>query len=187
VNLRSSKIIVILFSGATAYAWPALAQDVDGYNNSLILQSHGGNGAYASTGETPRHYNAIQQYQVGMAALKAGRLREAQEAFDNAVTADPNNVYALTMRGVVRSRQGDLGGAAHDLDKSLKMDPTQIIALGEYGVVLAKQGKTEKAKSQLGLLTLQAEGCGDTCPDAAKLKDAAAAVRAALAQPAGHS
>jgi Flp pilus assembly protein TadD len=118
---------------------------------------------------------------MGLTALAAGKTHEAERDFDHAVNADKTNASYLTMRGVARERGGNLDGAALDFEKSLKMDPTQIMALQEYGVTLAKQGKADKAKAQLGLLKLQAKGCGDACPDAARLKEAVQAVETALA------
>jgi Tfp pilus assembly protein PilF len=153
----------------------------------MTPMQNGSNGSINSDTEDAPRYDAGQQYQLGLAALQAGKVHEAERDFEHAVAADPSNAEALTMRGVARQRGGDLGGAARDFEKSLKMDPTQLVALREYGVTLAMQGKADKAKAQLGLLKLQAEGCGENCPDAARLKDAVKAVQDAIAQPSAHS
>jgi Tfp pilus assembly protein PilF len=156
------------------------AQIADPNANNQIPMQHPGSGALSGSWGAGEGYNAAQQYQLGLAALAAGKIHEAERAFEDAVTADRTNANAQTMRGVARERGGDLNGAAHDFETSLKMDPTQITALREYGVTLARQGKADKAKSQLGPLKLQSEACADTtCPDAAKLKDAVAAVQEA--------
>jgi Tfp pilus assembly protein PilF len=189
VNGRSAVCAAALLAlaGLGAGTSTRAAQLVDPNANNQMLMQMGGSGALQGADVTTRHYDPHQQYQLGLAALKDGKFSDAERAFDRAVTADPNYAEALAMRGVARSRQGQLNGAARDLSKALKMDPTLIAAVREYGVVLAKLGETDKAKAQLGILKLQAEGCAETCPDAASLKDAAAAVEEALDQPSSHS
>ncbi len=170
-------------AASLVWAEPGLAQIVDPNANARFLMEQGHGGGLSGAADNRPGYSAAQLYQMGLTALAAGKIHEAERDFDHAVNADKTNASALTMRGVARERGGNLDGAAVDLAKSLKMDPTQITALKEYGVVLAKQGKADKAKAQLGLLKLQSEGCGETCPDAAKLKEAVAAVQEALGQP----
>lgn len=181
--IRAISVGLLAVAGAWT-CWPAAssAQLEDWGVASYEMNTHDDGSGALSTGDEEQGYSTRQEYQMGLTALQAGKLHEAERDFDHAVAADRTNAPALTMRGVTFSREGDLGAAARDLAKSLKMDPTQIAALREYGVVLARQGKTDQAKAQLGFLKLQAEGCGDTCPDAATLKDAAAAVEDAIAQ-----
>jgi tetratricopeptide (TPR) repeat protein len=189
VSVRAKIFSITVLSMLGAGLWPAAssAQQDYGVASYMMNLHNGGNGAQGPGGEQAQRYSATQEYQQGLEAFRAGKIHEAERDFDHAVNADRKSPEMLTMRGVARSRLDDLGGAANDLQKSLTMDPTQITALREYGVVLARQGKTDKAKAQLGLLKLQAEGCGDSCPDAATLKDATAAVQDAIAQPGAHS
>jgi Flp pilus assembly protein TadD len=183
-------LTLLAVASLSASAWPGFvrAQFEDpNANTQIMMNQTGRNGSVGSERAESDRVDAGQQYQMGLAALQAGKVHEAERDFEHAVAGDPHNAEALTMRGVARQRGGDLGGAARDFEKSLKMDPTQLVALREYGVTLAMQGKADKAKAQLGLLKLQAEGCGEACPDAAKLKDAVKAVQDALAQPSAHS
>jgi Flp pilus assembly protein TadD len=195
VTVRAGVASTILLSMAAALAWPAasLAQiDYSGGAGTYSMAAqHGNAGSIGATSNDDSGPTAQQSYQTGLEALKAGNLPKAERAFNNAVFADRKNATYLAMRGVARSRQDDLEAAAKDLEQALKIDPTEVVALREYGIVLAKQGKAENAKAELARLKLQADDCGDTCPDAAKLKEAATAVQDAIAQgasaPGAHS
>jgi Flp pilus assembly protein TadD len=189
MSVRAKLVSTAACLAAGLIVWPGsgLSQIVDPNANARYLMEQGHGGGLSGAPDNRPSYSAAQLYQMGLTALAAGKVHEAERDFDHAVNADKTNARALTMRGVARERGGNLDGAVRDFEKSLKMDPTQITALQEYGVTLAKQGKPDKAKAQLGLLKLQAEGCGDACPDAAKLKEAVAAVQEALGQPAARS
>jgi tetratricopeptide (TPR) repeat protein len=148
----------------------------------------GGGGMGGMSMPTPSQaapaYDPAVEYQKGEAALQANKFADAEHHFDNSLSADPNNAGTLFMLGMARAGRGDEKGAVKAYEKSLKIDDKQIGARREYGVALAKTGQSDKAQAQLTLLKTRADACGETCPDAADLKAAQAAVQAALS-PAG--
>jgi tetratricopeptide (TPR) repeat protein len=142
----------------------------------------GGGGGAPSLSEPT--YDPAVEYQKGQTALEAGKFRDAERYFGNALSVDPDNAATLFMFGLAKAGHGDLKGAAHAYERSLKADAQQIPARREYAVTLARLGQADKAQAQLALLKARADACGDTCPEATDLKAALAAVQAALA-PAG--
>jgi tetratricopeptide (TPR) repeat protein len=138
----------------------------------------GGGGGMPSMTEPA--FDPAVEYQKGVDALEAGKFRDAERHFDNALSADPSNAQTLYMMGLAKAGHGDLKGAAHAYERSLKFDSHQIQARREYAVTLAKLGQADKAQAQLAILKTRADACGDTCSDAADLKAALAAVQAAL-------
>lgn len=151
------------------------------------LASGGGGGGGGSMGGmgmpsmSAPAYDPVIEYQKGQDALQLGKFRDAETHFDNALSVDPKNADTLFMYGMAKAGRGDLKGAAHAYEKSLKIDPNQIPARREYAVALAKTGQGDKAQAQFAMLKDRATACADTCPEAADLKAAVAAVQAALA------
>jgi tetratricopeptide (TPR) repeat protein len=147
--------------------------------------SMGGGMSMPAPSQAAPTYDPAVEYQKGEAALQADKFAEAEHHFVNALSADPNNAGTLFMLGMARSGRGDEKGAVKAYEKSLKIDDGQIGARREYGVALAKLGQSDKAQAQLALLKTRADACGDTCPQAADLKAAQAAVQAALSPSGG--
>jgi tetratricopeptide (TPR) repeat protein len=139
----------------------------------------GGMGMDMPSAATPAYDPAIE-YRDGLAALQAGKFRDAERSFDNALTVDPRNADTLFMLGMAKAGRGDLKGAAHAYEKSLKIDDNQIPARREYAVALARLGQADKAQAQLAILKARADACADACAEAPDLKAALAAVQAAL-------
>jgi tetratricopeptide (TPR) repeat protein len=148
----------------------------------------GGGGSGMGSGmpsQSAPAYDPAQEYQKGLAALQAGKFRDADTAFENALSVDPRNADTLFMLGMAKSGRGDLKGAAHAFEKSLKFDPQKIAARREDAIALAKLGKAADAQSQLAILKARADACSGTCADAATLKAAMAAVQAAISPTTG--
>jgi tetratricopeptide (TPR) repeat protein len=59
----------------------------------------------------------------GTSALEAGRYREAEIAFRDALKADPESAQAHYLLGLARSRRGDDAGAAESFERALEIDP----------------------------------------------------------------
>ncbi len=76
-------------------------------------------------------------YSRGLVDFHAGRYAQALQLFDQAVTADPEDPYALYYRGVTLARQGDLAGAIRDLREVLAKAPIKQATL-ELGIVLVQ-------------------------------------------------
>jgi tetratricopeptide (TPR) repeat protein len=125
-------------------------------------------------------YDPAAEYQKGLAALQAGKWRDAEDYFNNALSVDPRNTDALFMLGQAKAGRGDTKGAQRAYERALKVDPNLIAARRELAVVLAKQNHPDDAKAQLDILQQRAAACGDTCADSADLKAAIATVTAAL-------
>jgi tetratricopeptide (TPR) repeat protein len=148
----------------------------------------GGGGEMGSFGvpsQSAPAYDPTVEYNHGIDALKAGKFREAQHDFDHSLSVDPKNADTLFMLGVAQAEGGDLRGAVRTFEKSLKIDADQIAARREYAVALAKLGRTADAQAQLAMLKTRTDTCADTCPQAADLKAAMAAVQAALSPSGG--
>jgi len=143
-----------------------------------------GGGMSAPSDTTPT-YDAAEEYRKGSDALQAGKYRDAERDFDHALSVDPKNADTLFMYGMAKAGHGDLKGAVHAYEKSLKIDDQQIPARREYGVALAKLSQTPQAQAQLVILKARSDACADTCPQAADLKAAMAAIQAALSPTAG--
>ncbi len=125
-------------------------------------------------------YDPAVEYQDGMAALQAGKFRDAQGHFENALSVDPNNADTLFMLGMAKAGHGDLKGAQKAYERSLKIDAKQIGPRRELAITLAKEGQADQAKAQLDILQQAATACADTCAEASDLKAAIATVQAAM-------
>jgi tetratricopeptide (TPR) repeat protein len=173
-HLRLALIAAVVFAAGL----PASAIASGGGMGGMSMGSMGGPTNMPSA-STPTYDPAVE-YQDGLAALQAGKWRDAQNHFENALSVDPRNADALFMLGQADSGRGDLRGAQRAYERALKVDPNRIDARREYAVVLAKQNHPDDAKKQLDLLQQRATACGDACADSADLKAAIATVTAAL-------
>jgi tetratricopeptide (TPR) repeat protein len=173
-HLRPALIVAVVFAAGL----PASAIASGGGMGGMSMGSMGGPTNMPSA-STPTYDPAVE-YQDGLAALQAGKWRDAQNHFENALSVDPRNADALFMLGQADSGRGDLRGAQRAYERALKVDPNRIDARREYAVVLAKQNHPDDAKKQLDLLQQRATACGDACADSADLKAAIATVTAAL-------
>jgi tetratricopeptide (TPR) repeat protein len=68
--------------------------------------------------------NFVSQYRRGLAALRAGRLVEAEEALRAAVTLDPGGAGAHKALGVVLLQGGRRDEAATQFAQALRLDPS---------------------------------------------------------------
>lgn len=70
---------------------------------------------------------------VGNKLMADGKPAEAEAAFTQAVTTDPNNGRAYERRGDARRAQGNLPGAIADYDQAIALDPGNSGALVKRG------------------------------------------------------
>lgn len=82
---------------------------------------------------------------TGLSFLKAGRSGEAQSNLEEAVTQNPNDDVAWTLRGQTLAEAGEWDSALDSYDRALAIDPSSAVALTGKGVVLTKQGQPEEA------------------------------------------
>lgn len=77
--------------------------------------------------------------------LRGGRLEEAVGRFDEALTADPGNRFALARSGVALARLGDAAGAIGRLEEALATLPEQPEVLAVLAETLARAGRHGEA------------------------------------------
>ena len=129
---------------------------------------------------TGPQYDPVQEYHQGMSAYQAGDFKGAARHFENVTDAEGHDANAWYMLGMARFGAGDLKGAEKSLVKSAKLDPAPVATHRDLAITQAKLKESDKAQAELSGLTARAAACNDTCPDAAELKAAVAAVQQAL-------
>ncbi|MGI8839414.1 MAG: tetratricopeptide repeat protein [Caulobacteraceae bacterium] len=125
-------------------------------------------------------YNAAEEARKGEAAFEAGKYKDAVRCFEHVTDAAPAAAVGWYLLGMAKAAGGDDKGAVKAYEKSVKLDPDRIDAHRDYAVGLTRLQQTDKAAAQLAALKSRAAACGDTCPQAADLKAAVAAVRQAM-------
>ncbi|MHB8529502.1 MAG: tetratricopeptide repeat protein [Caulobacteraceae bacterium] len=150
----------------------------------LALAMGGGGGMGAGAASVPSisapQYNAAEEYQRGMADFQAGKYKDAVRDFEHVTEAQSRAAAGWYMLGMARNAAGDVKGASHAYERSVKIDPKPIAPRRDWAVSLVKLNQKDKADRQLAGLKSQAAACNDSCPEAADLKAAVAAVEAAM-------
>ncbi len=149
---------------------------------ALASGGGGGGGGFSQTpsSSTPQ-YDAAAEYRAGVAALEAKDFKKARTAFDHALSVASGDANTQYMAGVARTGLGDLKGARKFYAKAVKTDANMIAAWRDLGVTDAALGDKAKAQDTLAALQARRTACAESCPQAADLKAAEAAVTAALA------
>lgn len=94
--------------------------------------------------------------EVGLQHHGAGRLREAEALYREALAEDPQNIDALHFLGVITLQRGDPAQAAVLISQALSRNAANPPALNNLGLALAAQGKRREAVSAwLDALALQ--------------------------------
>ena len=102
--------------------------------------------------------------ELGLQHHAAGRLREAEALYREALADDPQNIDALHFLGVVALQRGDPARAAVLISQALSRNKANPPACNNLGLALAAQGKKREAVSAwLEALALQPD-----YPDAAR-------------------
>lgn len=114
---------------------------------------------------------AVKLMSAGKAAVAAGELQKAIDAYEAALTVEPGNVTVLIALADATRRTGMRGKAVHYYRAALETDPRNLTAIAGEGVALAEKGATDKASRNLARLhTL----CGKDCDEAERLASAIA-------------
>ena len=104
--------------------------------------------------------------QTGRQFLAQGRLSEATDQFEAALTIEPGYVGTFLALGEAARRDGLQGKAIHYYRIALNRDPNNLAALSGEGGALLEKGAVEKARRNLARL----EGlCGKGCPETQEL------------------
>lgn len=116
----------------------------------------------------PRAASLVAQ---GRAALDAGQVDVAIDAFEAALAVQPGSVAIYVNLAEATRRQGMQGKALRYYRDALERDPQNQAAIAGEGVALAEKGAIEKAR--LNLTKLQ-QICGADCPPTRELAAAIA-------------
>ncbi len=108
--------------------------------------------------ELAAHHGTLADHtRLGFLLLGKGALDEAMASFDEALAQNSRNPEALTGKGIVLARKGDLPQAERVLREALFLNPDPARTHYELGLVYEKQGNTAAAikEYQNGISTSQ--------------------------------
>jgi tetratricopeptide (TPR) repeat protein len=149
--------------------------------NAAAASGGGGGGGGQMPSVAAPQYDPVREYQRGLADYQAGKFKDAVRDFEHVTEVQPRVANPWYMLGLSRAGVGDLKGAAHVYEKAIKLDAAPVPPHREYGVTLAKLKQTDKAGAELAALKTRAAACNSTCPEAADLAAAVAAIEQAMA------
>jgi cytochrome c-type biogenesis protein CcmH/NrfG len=112
---------------------------------------------------------SLELQRQGEAALAAGRLIEADDAFETALAIDPRNRAAFVAMAKVAMKQKLFGQAIRLTNKALSLEPTDKDALAVQGAAMVEQGASARARDVLAKLQ---KLCTAGCPQAGELSAA---------------
>jgi len=112
---------------------------------------------------------SIELQKKGEAALAAGRLMDADDAFETALAVDPRNRAAFVDMANVAMKQRLYGQAIRLTNKALQLEPTDRDALAVQGTAMVELGAAARAKEVLAKLQ---KVCTSGCPQLAELNAA---------------
>src|SRR5918993_215119 len=97
-----------------------------------------------------------RRVEQGLQHHGAGRLREAEALYREALAEDPHNIDALHFLGAIALQRGDPAQAAVFISQALSRNSANPPACNNLGLALAAQGKRREALSSwLDALALQ--------------------------------
>ena len=117
----------------------------------------------------PRAATLVQQ---GRAALAAGNVDVAIDAYESALVVQPGHVAIYLNLAEATRKQGMQGKALRYYRQALTLEPDNQYAIAGEGMALVEKGAVEKARRNLSRLN---QLCGETCAPA---RDLAAAIAA---------
>jgi Flp pilus assembly protein TadD len=142
--------------------------------------SGGGMGGGGGGGSMGPMYNPNEEYQKGLAALRAQDFKSAVTAFDHVISVVPKDSNTWTLMGLSKAGSGDQRGAKSAFEKAVRFNGDNVIAHGELGVTDAKMGDKAKAQAELDWLKKKSDACAGSCKEAGDLKTEIAKLEAAL-------
>ena len=94
----------------------------------------------------------------GIALARTGKFREAEEAFEQAVTLHPRDARALTALGQVQEQLGELPESVETFHKVIELDPLSPEAHENLGIALGDQSNLAEALKESSIATQLAPG-----------------------------
>ena len=150
---------------------------------ALAAGGGGGGGGGSAPSESAPLYDPAVEYRAGIAALEAKNYKAAKLAFDRVIAVTPRDANTQYLAGLARVGLGDWKSARRNFEKAVKIDPKLIGAQQQLGLAYAKLAETPKAQGVIAQLESHSATCAATCAQAASLKTAIDAVKAALVAP----
>lgn len=147
--MRLSPVVLAFGLAASSLAVPVVGQKPD---DQITAQS-------------------TELLKTGEAALTAGKLIEADDAFEAALAVDPRNRAAFVAMAKVAMKQRLFGQAIRLTNKALALEPTDKDALAVQGMAMVEQGAAPRARDVLAKLQ---KLCTSGCTQAAELSGAIA-------------
>jgi tetratricopeptide (TPR) repeat protein len=148
-------------------------------------EGSGGGGSAGAGGMSPSSsapaYDAAAEYRKGIVALEAKDHKGALAAFKRVLAVVPGDANTNYLAGLASAGTGDDKKAASYFQRAVKANGSLIPAHRELGITRAKLGDKAGATAARAALEKKLATCGETCADAAAIKDAIAAIDAALA------
>ena len=155
-----------------------------GLGGAALASTGGMSGAGGMPSSSAMAFDPTKEYQKGLDALKTDDFKAADRSFARVLSVAPKNVQTLVLSGFAKTGMNDFNGARDAYKKALAVDPNHIFARRGYALSLVSLGDKDGAAKELDTLKQRAAACGTTCPDAADLNAAVAAVEAAANTPA---
>jgi Tfp pilus assembly protein PilF len=154
---------------------------------ALILASGGAwasGGGGGGGGEIPSvsapTYDPAVEYAKAITALQAKDYKAASRALEHVTQAAPGSVQSWRLLGETRANLNDWRGSRKAYEKAVRLEPEDADGHAGLGLALANL-KDAKAQGELDWLKAKAQACGDSCPDAQRLKSLSETVQAAIA------
>jgi Flp pilus assembly protein TadD len=149
----------------------------------FAVASGGGSGGGSSGGPAPSasapQYDPSTEYAKAVAALKGSQFKAAASAAGHVTEVAPKNPDAWRLLGAAKAGDRDWRGSRKAYERAAKLTPDDAEAHAGLGVALANL-KDPKAKAEAEWLAARAQACGDSCPEASRLKSFTAAVEGAM-------
>jgi len=125
----------------------------------------GGGGGSSMPSQSAPRYDATEEYQNGVAALKAEDYKKAVKSFKRSLSVARRNANAQYLLGFSYMKLEDYKKASKPLANAIKYNGDLIDAHRDLAIAYHKIGKADKANATLATLMEKQKACGDTCAD----------------------
>ncbi len=148
---------------------------------AVAMPSGGGGGSMSTPSVSAPDFDAAKVYREAVEQLKAGKNAEAKVSLAKLLKEIPRDANIQFLAGMADAGLNDFKGAQDHYEKAVKYDRKLVAAHEQLALTYAKQGDRAKADAALAKLKKLNDDCRGTCEQAQQIKDAVAAVEAALA------